>query len=608
MDPAQLELLAPMVFAVILTLTIGGVILLKPIANKLGHLLEAMAKEKNEPQLGPDIGHLRDLLETTNARLALLEERQEFTEALLNDPNRQRRRLGSTTPPPLRRGMKMMHRSPGFQFSAALLTALLASVLPSGDPGLNAQERVDPQVIEKIREEGLQRSQVLDMYTHLTDAIGPRLTGTPAFKAAADWAVDRLSGWGLQDVHQEPWEFGRGWTLEGFTLEMTAPRYFPLTGYPEAWTPSTNGEILGKPIYLGDKSAEETMALGSRLNGAIVLAAEPQYQFVTEDRLQPDASDERVPIGAPASFRSRSAMSSREMTPLIQEAGAAVVLRPNQGQHGTIFVLGNRNTPDDAVPSIVMASEHYNMIVRMVEAGEDVQLRVGVKSRYHEEDANAYNVLAMIPGTDPEVANQIVLIGGHLDSWHSSPGGSDNADGVASTMEAMRILEALGVRPRRTIMMALWGGEEEGLLGSREWVRRHLEGDENTEAREDFFVYLNNDPGYGKILGWYMEENEAMKPVFDAWLAPLKDVGATRNVLDRIGSTDHVPFNSAGVPGFNAIQDYRDYDVRTHHTNMDFYERVTEDDLKQAAIVLAAFAYQAAMWEGEIPPNPARGG
>jgi len=199
------------------------------------------------------------------------------------------------------------------------------------------------------------------------------------------------------------------------------------------------------------------------------------------------------------------------------------------------------------------------------------------------------------------VADEIVLIGGHLDSWHSSPGGSDNADGVASTMEAMRILLALGVQPRRTIRMALWGGEEEGLLGSREWVAQNLGGDANAEARDDFYVYFNNDPGYGKIFGWYLEENAAVKPIFDAWLAPLREVGATRNVLDAMGSTDHVPFVRAGVPAFNAIQDYRDYDVRTHHTNQDFHERVPPEDLKQAAIVLATFAYHAAMREGKLP-------
>lgn len=489
-----------------------------------------------------------------------------------------------------------------------ILTILpLISTLTLGIPcGVRAQEPVDLEMTRRIIEEALQRSEAVEMYTHLANVIGPRLTATPAFKRSADWAVDRLNSWGLDNVHLESWEFGRGWTLEGLTLEMTEPRYFPLVGYPEAWTPSTKGAILTTPIYVGDKTAEEMEQLRPRLAGAVVLATPPQTEFITQDRLQPAAFDERVGIGAPPSFRARSVMDSRELNTLLLEAGAAAVLRPNQGQHGTIFVLGNRNTTDDAVPSIVMASEHYNMIVRLLEAGEDVKVRVQVQSRYHDDDLNGYNVLAQIPGADPDVADEIVLIGGHLDSWHSSPGGSDNADGVASTMEAMRILKALGVQPRRTIVMALWGGEEEGLLGSREWVNRHLAGDENTQAREDFYVYLNNDPGYGKILGWYMEENEAMKPVFDAWLEPLKEVGAIRNVPDRIGSTDHVPFNQVGVPAFNAIQDYHEYDIRTHHTNMDFHERVADEDLTQAAIVLAAFAYHAAMREGDIPANPAR--
>ncbi len=472
--------------------------------------------------------------------------------------------------------------------------------------GAQAQEPVDLEMTRRIIEEGLQRSEVVEMYTHLANVIGPRLTATPAFKRSADWAVERLQVWGMDNVHLEAWDFGRGWTLEGLTLEMTEPRYFPLIGYPEAWTPSTGGEVLTTPIYVGDKTPEEMERLRPQLAGAVVLTTPPQLEFITEDRLQPAASEERVPIGAPRSSRSRSVMNSRELNALLQDAGAAAVIRPNPGQHGTIFVLGNRNTSDDAVPSIVMASEHYNMIVRLLEAGEEVKVRVGVESQYHEDDLNGYNVLAGIPGTDPDVADEIVLIGGHLDSWHSSPGGSDNADGVASTMEAMRILKALGVQPRRTILMGLWGGEEEGLLGAREWVSRHLAGDENAEAREDFYVYFNNDPGYGKILGWYMEENEAMKPVFDAWLEPLKEVGAIRNVPDRIGSTDHVPFNQVGVPGFNAIQDYREYDIRTHHTNMDFHERVADEDLKQAAIVLASFAYHAAMRVGDIPANPPR--
>jgi hypothetical protein len=462
-------------------------------------------------------------------------------------------------------------------------------------------------VLQQIKEVGLDHSQVLDMYTHLIDAIGPRLAGTPAFKEAADWAVRRLESWGISNPHQESWEFGRGWTLEGLTLEMTAPRYFPLTGYPEAWSPPTGGICEGIPVYVGDKTMEELEALRPGLAGAIVLTTPPQYDFITEDRPQPAAAEGPVPSGAPRSPRSRSVVGTRELASFLRNAGAAAILKPNPGQHGTIFVLGNRNTSDDAVPSITLASEHYNMLVRMVQDGLDVRVRVAVDAQYHEDDTNGYNVMAEIPGTDPEVADEIVLIGAHLDSWHSSPGGSDNADGVASTMEAMRILRTLDLQPRRTILMALWGGEEEGLLGSREWVRTHLEGEENQQAKEDFFVYFNNDPGYGKILGWYMEGNEPMKPVFDEWLEPLEDLGALKNVIGPIGSTDHVPFLRAGVPAFNAIQDYRDYDVRTHHTNMDFFERVSEADLKQAAVVLAWFAYRAAMWEGEIPPNPEGG-
>jgi hypothetical protein len=479
-----------------------------------------------------------------------------------------------------------------------VLIVLVFSLFPGRG---QTQEWVDRDMAQRIIEEGLERSEVVGMYNLLTNVIGPRLTATPAYKESADWAVQRLRAWGLEDVHLETWEFGRGWTLEGLTLEMIEPRYFPLIGYPEAWTPSTEGEIVSTPVFVGDKTAEELQELRPSLAGAIVLTMPPQTQFIKEDRLQPGATDERVPIGAPRFVRNQGPVGSRQLFPLLQEAGAGVMLRPNQGEHGTIFVLGRRTTTDDAVPSIVMASEHYNMIVRMLAAGLDVKLRVGVESRYHEDDTNGYNVLAEIPGTDPDVGDEVVMVGAHLDSWHSSPGGSDNADGISSSMEAMRILMALGVRPRRTIQVALWGGEEEGLLGSREWVRRHLEGDDNGESREKFYVYFNNDPGYGKIFGWYLEENAAIKPIFDAWLEPLLEHGATRNVMDAIGSTDHVPFVRAGVPAFNAIQDYLDYDVRTHHTNMDFYERVAEEDLKQAAIVLATFLYHAAMREGDLP-------
>ena len=483
-----------------------------------------------------------------------------------------------------------------------LVTCLASILLLSGSA--TAQEPVDLETISRIKDEGLQRSEVLAAYNMFTNVIGPRLTATPAFKAAADYAVQTLDSWGLENAHLESWEFGRGWTLEGLTLEMTAPRYFPIVGYPEAWTPSTNGELLATPIYVGDKTAEELEQLRPQLRGAIVLLTPPQLEFIKEDRLQPAATMESVPLGAPRTIRAQGPVEMRELVSLIQEAGAAAMLRPTQGEHGTMFVLGRRTTQDDAVPSIIVASEHYNMLVRMIEAGVEPTLRIGLDTKYHEDDTNGYNVLAEIPGVDPDLRDEVVLIGAHLDSWHSSPGGTDNADGSASTMEAMRILQSIGIRPRRTIRLALWGGEEEGLLGARAWVDRYLAGEDNREAHEKFSVYFNNDPGYGKIYGFHAEENETAKAIMDLWLAPLEDIGVLRNVIEGVGSTDHVPFVRIGVPGFNAIQQYADYDVRTHHTNMDFYERVTEEDLKQAAIVLATFAYQAAMRDERMPREP----
>lgn len=479
---------------------------------------------------------------------------------------------------------------------------LVALTLLCGSDAL-AQEPVDLAMIERIKEEGIGRSQVMDHFDHLTNVIGPRLTATPAYKRAAEWSASRLEQWGLEDVHLESWEYGRGWTLEGLALEMTAPRYFPLIGYPEAWTPSTSGLLAGPPVYIGDWTEADLRARAAELRGRVVLAARPQEAFITEDRPQPADTDERVRIGAPRSAPTEMPLGRRDLTELLQEAGAGAVLRPNQGQHGTIFVTGRDPGPGQGVPTVVLASEHYNMIVRLLEAGEPVSVRVGVTVRYHEDDTNGYNVIAEISGTDPNIGDEVVMVGAHLDSWHAATGASDNADASASVLEAMRILEALDVRPRRTIRMALWGGEEQGLHGSREYVARHY-GEDNPENRANLSVYFNHDPGTGAIYGWYMEENAAAKAVFDVWLAPLRDIGARRNVIDRIGSTDHLAFTRAGLPGFNTLQDYEDYDVRTHHTNTDFYERLREEDLQEASVVLAVFLYHAAMRDEKIPRAP----
>jgi carboxypeptidase Q len=476
-------------------------------------------------------------------------------------------------------------------------------------PGAAQREPIDHAMLASIRAEGLERSQVLDVFDALTTTIGPRLSGSPAYERAAGWTRDWLGAHGLANARLEPFEFGRGWSLDGQTLEMTAPRYAPITGYAEAWTPSTRGLVRGRPIYVGDLSAEEIDAIGHRLRGAIVLALRPQTVFTRADRPQPTASDAPVRTGAPQRAPGEMGTSEvpfNQLTRLLQQYGAAALLRPSRGEHGTVFVLGNRNTPDDAVPSMTVAAEHYNSIVRLVQSGEPVELRIEIRARYHD-DATSHNVIAEIPGVDPALRDEVVLLGAHLDSWHSAAGAADNADGVAVAMEAMRILRALDARPRRTIRIALWGGEEQGLLGSRAYVQQHLSGPDSAAARRALAVYLNDDPGSGPTYGWYMEGNDEAKAIFDAWLEPLRDLGVRRNVIEGIPSTDHLSFLRAGVPGFTAIKDYTDYDRRMHHTNADTPERIREVDLRQSAVVLAGFAWHAAMRDQRIPrPTPAQ--
>ena len=467
--------------------------------------------------------------------------------------------------------------------------------------GAAAQEPIDAAMVEAIRDEGLNRSRASDLFFTLTDVLGPRLSGSPAYDEAARWAVDRFREWGLANPHLEAFEFGRGWSLEKLTVEMTLPRYMPLIGYAEAWSPSTTGLLAGTPIYIGDSSVEEIEALGTRLRGAIVLTARPQTEFLRADRPQPAAGAGPVQTGNPPFPGPSSATPRFEILQRLQTLGAGVAVSPGATEHGTVRVQGNRATATDAVPSVVLAAEQYNMLVRLVEAGAGVELRVEVGARFDEENLDSNNILAEIPGTDPALEDEAVLVGAHLDSWHTAAGATDNADGAAAVMEAMRILSALDARPRRTIRVALWGGEEQGLLGSRAWVERHL-GDE--VARDRIAVYLNDDPGTGEIYGFYMEENAAAKEIFDAWLEPLSDLGVRRNIIEGIGSTDHVPFVALGLPAFNTIKEFENYDVRTRHTNADLADAVNVEGVRQSAVVMAVVAWHAAMRDERIPRSP----
>ena len=498
---------------------------------------------------------------------------------------------------------------------------LLAGVLAGPTvAGWSAQEPVDATMVARIRDEGLNRSQVGGMFTTLVDRIGPRLAGSTEYNRAAEWARDRMTEWGFANVRLEPFDFSRGWTLEQFSIEMVSPRYMPLIGFPEAWSPSTSGAVVSQVVSIAGKSAEDVEAMKGTLKNAAILQSAPVDNFIRADRVQPTLEPEPPP--AAESGRGRAGDAGRggqagrgqrggaaagapsaadRIRTAMTDGGVSVLLRPSRGEHGTLFVqAGSREVEGDRVPRVVLIGEHYNLLSRLVALGEKVQVRVNVQARLLD-DRQTYNVIGEVPGVDPKIGSEVVMLGAHLDSWHTAAGATDNADGAAVVLEAFRILKSIGVRPRRTLRIALWGAEEQGLLGSRAYVAQHLTGDDKADARKRMSVYFNIDPGKGPIYGWYLQGNEAVRPIFDAWLAPFQDLGARKNVIQNIGSTDHLSFINAGVPGFNPVQDYTNYDVREHHTNVDTPDRIKIDDLKQNAVILASFVYHAAMRDAMLP-------
>lgn len=494
------------------------------------------------------------------------------------------------------------------------------------------KEPVDMAAIAKIRDEATSRSQIAQMFTMLVDTIGPRLSGSPAYKRSVDWAAAQMRQWGLSNVVIEPFEFGRGWELQKFTIEMVEPRYMPLVGYPEAWSPSTQGDVVATVAMIAGKSATdvEAMQASGALKGAALLNQPEVTNFIRADRVNPTAPGQVDPEltsapaaqggaaqggttqggagrgrgGAGGAGAATGPSNAQRIDAAMRGGGAAVWLRPSRGEHGTLFVQAGRGeVAGDTLPRVVLIGEHYNMLVRLAQQGVAVKVRVNVTARLLD-DRNSYNVIGELPGVDPALKDEVVMLGAHLDSWHTAAGATDNADGVAALLEAVRILKTTGLQPKRTIRVGLWGAEEQGLFGSAAYVRDHLTGDANRVAREKLAVYFNIDPGKGPIYGWYLENNEAMRPIFDAWMEPFRDAGFRRNVRAGIGNTDHLSFIRQGILGFNPVQDYDGYDVREHHTNVDTPERIRVDDLKQNAMVLASFLYHAANRPERLPVRP----
>lgn len=524
-----------------------------------------------------------------------------------------------------------------------LMTPVVAVLILSLTVGAQVAqvEKVDLEMMKKIRAEGMERSKVMDTLSWLTDVVGYRLTGSPNMKAANEWTKNKLAEWGLQNAHLEPFQFGRGWSFDNVTASVIAPTPFPIVAYPEAWTPGTNGTVTGEAVTVDIRSEADFDKYKGKLKGKFVLSGaardlkawdKPMSERMTDEDLLKMANDEPQGGAGGRQYTPEQIEARRRMMALgprintfLKEEGAAAMIKTSRiGDGGTVFVQGGGSRDKNApagLPSVVIATEHYNRILRILEKGVPVKMELNVQARFHDEDMNAYNTIAEIPGTD--LKDEIVMLGGHLDSWHGGTGATDNAAGVSVAMEAVRILQALGVKPRRTIRIGLWGGEEQGLLGSRAYVAQHFGSRQAARGQNEFAAmvspggqlatkpdydkfsaYFNLDNGTGKVRGVYLQGNEAVRTIFRAWLAPFRDLGASTLTISNTGGTDHLAYDAIGLPGFQFIQDPVEYDTRTHHSNMDVYDRIQSDDMKQASVIMAAFVYNAAMRDGKLPRKP----
>lgn len=488
------------------------------------------------------------------------------------------------------------------------------------------QEPVDLDAVHRIKQEGLQNSQVMQTAFYLTDVSGPRLSGSPGLMRASEWAKKQLTDWGLKNAQLEAWgDFGRGWEVEKSYIALTAPYYQQLIATPKAWTPGTDKEISGEAVLVQLDKEEDLQQYKGKLQGKIILTKIDEHAKTTFEAdakryseeelhelamsLEATRSQSRWTPERIAEYRARMALRNKAAE-FFQQEGAAVILSSRGGTHGTHFTSnGAAYAPNAkaALPELEMGLEDYNRIVRLLEAKQPVKLEVNTKTRFVDNDMKGYNVIAEIPGTDKKLKDEVVMLGGHIDSWHGSTGATDNAAGVAVMMEAVRILQAAGFKPRRTIRIALWSGEEQGLYGSRGYVKHHF-GDpatmQLTKEHEKLSAYYNLDNGTGKIRGIYLQGNDAVRPAMEAWLAPFNDLGATTTTIRNTGGTDHLAFDAVGLPGFQFIQDEIDYDTRTHHTNQDSYDRLQADDLRQAATIVASMVYHTAMRDKKLPRKP----
>ncbi len=552
----------------------------------------------------------------------------------------------------------------------AFIVLFFASLFLVSNIFAQVQRSVPDTTAELIKNEEMKNSEVMEIASYLTDVYGPRLTYSPEYKQAADWAASKLKEFGAENIHYENWApIGKGWSLKSFYAEVIEPRTIPLIAFPQAWSPSLKGTVKGEVVYLNVKGEKDFENFKGKLKGKFVLLSEPRNitphfkadaERLTDSELLKlaNASKESgrgrfrfprqmnmanfdsvfamfkqfrpdIDSATVANFIIERALGPKKLQ-FCKDEGAAAVLTISNGDDGTIFVqqaaVPQSSNPHEralpvydpkspeVIPQIVVAAENYNRMIRMITKGEKLTIQMELKADFTKADS-AFNIIGEIPGTDKR--DEIVLIGGHFDSWHAGTGAADNSSGAAVCMEALRLLKKLNLQTRRTIRIGLWAGEEEGLIGSREYVAKHfgkqsinmfesvpasneITPEEKSEF-ENFCVYLNDDNGTGKFRGIYLQGNENARPVFNEWLHEFNDPDAQTITISNTSGTDHLSFDNAGLPAFQFIQDPLDYSVRIHHTNMDVYERLQAKDLEQSAAMMAFFAYKAAMMDNKFP-------
>jgi hypothetical protein len=521
---------------------------------------------------------------------------------------------------------------------------------------LRAQtEKVDQAAMQKIRTEGFNHSQIMETASWLTDVYGPRLTGSPNTKKAGDWAIQAMKSWGIANPHYEPWaNFGHGWQVEGFTAQVTAPQAYPIIAYLTPWSMGTGGTKTGDVIYARLATEGDLAPFSGKLRGKWVMldtaqASDPHFagdacrfdadqlagmtrtetefncrtpaarQIATADSSK-RVRDSLTKLGvAPAGRGGRGGFGGaqgfqQQLTKFLLDEGALGTLRSGAGRYGdgTVAVQGGRGPstiPTTGIPTITIAAEHYGRMYRTIQKGIPVTLEVNAKAAF-TPDTGSFNIVGDIPGTDARLKDEVVMLGAHFDSWAGGTGATDNAAGSAIMLEAMRILKTLNLPMKRTVRIGLWTGEEQGLIGSNVYVRQHFgsvdsTGQHFTPDWQKLAGYFNVDNGTGAIRGIYAEHNAAVVPIFKQWLEPFRDLGATTVTLAPTTGTDHQSYDRIGLPGFQFIQDEVDYMSRTHHTNMDLYERLVPHDLMQNAVIVAAFVYDAANRDEKLPRKPA---